>query len=114
MVSKRGFLGFLSGLIAATFAPKTTLSDPKPKGKVYALAGERVTCENGHHICTFAQTVYIGDMQYPDTQFTDWQQSVPIHASHPVCAKCNAKFYTHGGILHIGTQWRDPLNLMSI
>jgi hypothetical protein len=77
MVSKRGFLGFLSGLIAATFAPKTTLSDPKPKGKVYALAGERVTCENGHHICTFAQTVYIGDMQYPDTQFTDWQQSYP-------------------------------------
>jgi hypothetical protein len=77
---------------------------------VYAFAGETVTCENGHPICDFVETVYFGDFQRPDQQFGNWRQSKPQvgQLPLPVCEKCGAAF-TDGMRYHIGEVWRTAM-----
>ena len=41
------------------WAPLPGGPDPDP----YARAGEDVTCENGHHICTFLTDIHVGQIQ---------------------------------------------------
>lgn len=78
---------------------------------VYANAGEKVTCENGHPICEFVKTVHVGEMQALEHQLGNWQQPVPDGGALPIpgCAACGAAF-TDGMLFHINQAWRDPEN----
>lgn len=75
--------------------------------KVYAKRGERVTCENGHYICTIAEDVYGAELKAED-----WQQPEPEPDSRPVCNVCGAKWWHYekgdlwGQFLHIDGEWR--------
>lgn len=71
---------------------------------VYARAGERVTCENGHHIFTFCRTVRMGEDVDPPKNMEDWQIPVPpIGAVDPPChcgaqwAACDGRFHFERG-----------------
>lgn len=81
--------------------------------KIYASAGETITCENGHPICDFRETVYAGDMQNPTEQFWNWRQTKPKLGviQLPRCEVCNG-MWTMGVIYHVGDSWRDPHNYM--
>lgn len=69
---------------------------------IYATSGERVTCENGHHICTFLETVAAGQREVADC-LTDWQQAEPMIGEYiPNCHQCGAPFYLAGGMFHFG------------
>ena len=80
--------------------------------KPYAKEGEVVTCENGHSICEFVETVYVGDMQNPE-QLGFWHQPEPETGQLPIprCSRCNGRFY-YGGLFHMKDGWRDPLGLI--
>lgn len=72
---------------------------------VYAFKGERITCENGHHICTVAHTINKGQAQRDD-DFEDWQQPEPAMDTFPKCDKCGGKFFAGSGIFHFVGGWR--------
>jgi hypothetical protein len=78
-------------------------------GDVYATAGETVTCENGHPICDFLETVHVGQEQDADRQLGNWRQDKPTVGQFPIprCAKCGAPFAT-GVVYHFRDGWRDP------
>ena len=81
---------------------------------VYAKAGEVVTCENGHVICQFVETVCRGATQNLPKQLGHWRQKEPkVGGPIPVCAKCGAWFYLSPGLFHIGKSWRDPSRLIA-
>jgi len=75
--------------------------------KVFASAGEVVTCESGHSICTFAETVNIGQYQLPH-HLGEWRQEEPKIGTFPmpVCAKCGSKFVLDNGHFHFHGGWR--------
>lgn len=79
-----------------------------PKG-VYALAGEIITCENGHPICEFVKTVETGAIQNVAEQIGKWRQKAPTVGDFPIpgCAICGAE-WTDGQTYHIAGAWRDP------
>jgi hypothetical protein len=72
---------------------------------IFASLGDIVTCENGHPICAFAETVMIGQMQDVRRHFVGWTQEEPEAGSYPVCAKCEALF-TDSGHFHFEDGWR--------
>ncbi|QPF87010.1 hypothetical protein IC762_12220 [Bradyrhizobium genosp. L] len=76
----------------------------------YARKGETVTCEAGHPICDFVETVYVGEIQDVDGEIGNWRQEKVVRGTIPIpgCAICGAAF-TDGIIFHIGNEWRDPL-----
>lgn len=81
----------------------------------YAVAGEIVTCENGHPICEFIETVESGQRQDLPRQLGKWRQPEPEVGTIPVpvCAVCGAQFYT-GAHFHIGESWRDPAGTIKL
>jgi hypothetical protein len=83
-------------------------------GIPYAREGEVVTCENGHPVCEFVQTVFMGDMQDLENQLGFWHQPKPEvgQLEIPRCAKCNGRFYISGGIMHLKDGWRDPYGMI--
>jgi hypothetical protein len=80
---------------------------------VYAYKGERVTCENGHVVCEFVETVFRGGSQALDVQLGYWRQKKPVigQMELPRCEICGAKWY-YGGIFHTMAGWRDPYGLI--
>lgn len=76
----------------------------------YAVKGERVTCVNGHHVCTFAQDVHLGQLQNPPKDFTDWQQTEPQVGTDPLCQECGKRFHVMG-FYHVEGSWRDPYHI---
>lgn len=85
--------------------------------RVYAHAGETVTCENGHPICEFVETVVIGQMQEPARQLGNWRQDAPQVGAMPVpgCALCGAPF-SDGSSYHFADGWRRgrPLRIAAL
>jgi hypothetical protein len=55
--------------------------------KVWAEAGELITCVNGHIICRMARTIHVGDARQSD-HFTDWTQPEPKRSDHVADLKC--------------------------
>ena len=75
----------------------------------YARAGETITCEEGHPICDFVQTVSFGQTQNLPEHLGNWRQDEPKVGTLPlpVCAVCGSKF-TLGAIFHFKEGWRAP------
>lgn len=73
----------------------------------YAQVGEIVTCENGHPICEFVETVAYGQMQDVAHQLGGWRQGVPEVGQLPLpaCDRCGAQF-TDGMRYHFADGWR--------
>lgn len=81
-------------------------SPPHVDREVYALAGEEVTCENGHVICEFKTTVYRDAAQDLPTQLHHWRQREPkVGDPMPFCMKCGARWYD-GASFHFRGGWR--------
>lgn len=78
------------------------------RSQVYAKAGEIVTCENGHPICTIGRDIVIGEPWDP-TALVDWQQPEPTIGTFPKCAICGEDFYLSGA-LHFEDGWRRALD----
>ena len=77
------------------------------KRPVFASAGETVTCENGHPICEFVETVHYGQMQNLPAQLGNWRQEPPKLGSFDIkCEKCGAKFAAGNGHFHFANGWR--------
>ena len=111
-VNRRWLLSAFAMIPFAGLAKSVTIKSPAVK-RIYAHAGETITCENGHPICDFRETVYQGDMQNPSDQFWNWKQAPPKLGVIPLprCEVCNG-MWTMGVIYHIGDSWRDPHNYM--
>ena len=79
----------------------------------YAKIGDKVVCENGHIVCEFIKTVYVGDLQDVRNQLGYWRQDAPLIGTiYPRCSICGAKFYMHG-IFNFKDGWRDPRGLLA-
>lgn len=64
-----------------------------PFSSLYAKAGEVITCESGHEICTIGRNIYKGATQIME-DLINWRQQEPkIGCNIPVCAICGADFY---------------------
>jgi len=125
MVSRRKLLSWISALpfigavgVSSVKASLVELSESEeapvrrwPDLPVYACKGETVTCENGHPICDFVETVHCGQNQDVRMQLGNWRQDEPQLGALPIpgCAVCGAAFTT-GTHYHVGTEWRDPIN----
>lgn len=72
-----------------------------------AKAGERVTCANGHHICTVARDIKPGEVQRRD-DFKDWQQPEPLMGTMlPIkCDICGEPYIRPDAICVEGS-WRS-------
>lgn len=73
--------------------------------RIYAKKGDIVTCERGHHICTFLRDVGVGE-GWDSTAMGDWRQ--PEQKKGTVfqpCAICGARWYK-GPYLHFPDGWR--------
>jgi hypothetical protein len=112
MMHRRGLLSLIGSLpffgwAKTEAAPRVVVKTP------YATEGEAITCENGHYICDFVQTVYEGDIQNVEEQLGNWQQTKPKLGVIPLpcCEKCGAQ-WTLGVIYHIEGGWRDPHGLI--
>lgn len=68
------------------------MTDTRPTG-VYAMKGERITCENGHHIATLAEDMPFYHIGPPPLE--DWQQREPpqIGELYPRCEICGGPFF---------------------
>jgi hypothetical protein len=75
---------------------------------VYAHAGDVVTCENGHEICTFKETVLVGQRQDLPKHLGDFRQESPeIGDPLPaLCVICGAPFVHSPGLFHFADGWR--------
>lgn len=80
-------------------------------GGVYAKAGERVTCKNGHDVCEFTETVMVGDKMdlHSQLKFLDGQRR-PQRGDHLRDCKCHCgASYMHrykSGVFHFADGWR--------
>lgn len=76
---------------------------------IYAKKGERITCENGHEICTFSREVLYGDEQNVAVDLTNWKQAEP-QKGDPCesirCEICRAEWIRNGFNYHIEGEWR--------
>jgi hypothetical protein len=114
---RRSFLGLLASMpFVGQFIGHSEATSISPDSIVaveidiptYAEAGEVVTCENGHPICEFIETVAWGQIQDVERQLGRWHQEKPEvgQLPLPVCAICSASF-TDGMRYHFGDGWRD-------
>jgi hypothetical protein len=71
----------------------------------YAKKGDAVTCERGHHICTFQRDVAVSD-PFDSTVLGDWRQPEPKKGTvYQPCMICGARWYK-GVYLHFPGGWR--------
>ncbi len=72
---------------------------------LYAKAGERVTCENGHTICLVGRDLQWGGY-YQEGDFIDWLQPEPAVGTMPEpCKRCGAAWW-RGQCYHFADGWR--------
>lgn len=72
----------------------------------YAAKGEKVTCENGHEICTFSRDVSWGDFFTPG-DLTDWKQKEPeIGDLDPQRCESCGKPWSDAMRFHFADGWR--------
>ncbi len=67
--------------------------------KLFAKAGDQVTCENGHIICTVSRNIFVAD-DYVPTHLINWTQPEPKTGSltDVKCAQCGEELrYTYAG-----------------
>ena len=81
---------------------------------IIARAGEKVTCENGHEICTFAED-FNRDSVFGVRLFTDWKIERPEPSSPiencPTCGAQYVRFTDRGPQINIAGEWRPkPVN----
>ena len=73
---------------------------------IYARAGEAVTCENGHTICTFSRDAGCGEAFRQENFLCGWTQPEPRAGVVNVgCRLCGAPFY-RGLALHFADGYR--------
>ena len=73
--------------------------------QTYAVKGEVVTCENGHFICEFLDTVNVGQ-SWDSTKLGRWRQPEPkLGTMKQPCTSCNARWF-EGSYLHFPDGWR--------
>lgn len=75
---------------------------------IFARAQERITCEQGHLICTMARTVLIGEPIDPSRDFKHWQQTPPVvgqEGNTVRCSRCRG-WWTESGRFHFEDGWR--------
>ena len=80
---------------------KQEWTSPEDEPAIYA--GERVTCEHGHLICSVDETIHQQDTNWAK-KLCDWQMDVPKRGEKlPVCNICGAYFCGgyFGSNLHI-------------
>jgi hypothetical protein len=110
-ITKRKFMGGVaaSAVMTGVLRPQSVGSAPGWQG-VYAHAGETVTCENGHPICEFVETVYLGQSQDLERQLGKWRQKAPKTGSGlpQRCVQCDARWAEYVGVFHFKDGWRDP------
>ena len=124
-MNRRSLLGALAALpFIGVMIPKaqasgdgvalTSMAHPNGAFRTYALAGEIVTCENGHPICEFTDHVCVGE-SFRSRDLTNWRQEEPKVGQVPIprCAVCGARFVLGGNVFHIGDSWRDPDGLIA-
>ena len=74
------------------------------EGKLYAKEGERVTCEDGHHICTLAADI---PLYSTGALKADWHQPEPKIGDQPVCKICGKMWFAgHIGLLETAKWWQ--------
>ncbi len=75
----------------------------------YAKAGDVVTCENGHAICSFVRDVDVGEA-FDAAAVDGWTQPEPkIGDIVSPCAKCGARWFK-GVYFHFEDGWRIGLH----
>jgi hypothetical protein len=71
----------------------------------YAKAGDTVTCENGHIICTFKRNVIVGE-EFDSSALGEWTQPQPqLGAIDVPCSTCGARWFK-GPYFHFTDGWR--------
>lgn len=71
----------------------------------FAARGDQITCQNGHHIATFARDVRRGEM-FDLAAIRDWQQPCPpVGTMDQPCTICGAEWFK-GTNLHFKGGWR--------
>lgn len=85
-------------------AKQVTMAAPGP---LYACAGERVTCENGHYICTVARDIVMGAFAQRG-EFMDWCfGGEPEIGKPPPPCQCGAPWWQPGQKFHFDNGgWR--------
>ena len=74
-------------------------------GQIYADKGETVTCENGHPICEFLDSVATGQ-PFSSLHMGNWQQPEPkLGTIAQACGICGARWFK-GPYLHFPNGWR--------
>lgn len=64
-MKRRPLLTSLAAIPLVTPSAATATTRERPPG-VYAMKGERVTCERGHLVAVFKRDVMVGEMARPD------------------------------------------------
>ena len=81
--------------------------------RLFAKAGETVTCENGHPICDAAHDLVYGELQDPPNDWTNWRQPEPPIGTLPaeaLCVVCGAQWFGAVGRVaqfHFEDGWRS-------
>jgi len=61
------------------------------KKEIWAIAGQHLTCHNGHYICSYAETVF-KEQDFERKHLTDWYQQEPKLGDDPECEICGDKW----------------------
>jgi hypothetical protein len=72
---------------------------------LYATAGERVLCENGHHVATFNKDVAMGGRIAGALDFIGQPEPTP-GSPIPICAQCGAAAFRGVMHAHFTDGWR--------
>lgn len=63
------------------------MNDQSDAPKLWAAAGESVTCIKGHPICDIAHDLFVGDGR-SGADFTNWQQPEPDKSESVATLRC--------------------------
>jgi hypothetical protein len=87
-------------------APASDRTGPQP---VLIPAGTRITCENGHRVCTTAVDLHVNEVVVVE-MFTAWQIAAPQPGDmFPRCGICGGAAHREnrdGVTLHTPDGWR--------
>lgn len=63
------------------------MNDQSEAPRLWARAGETVTCINGHDICDIARDI-ANDERHSPSQFANWRQPEPSTSTHITAIRC--------------------------
>jgi hypothetical protein len=111
-VNRRGFFGVLAALPFVGVVPRRWWEAPGIEvRRVYAYRGDMVTCEKGHRIGVFLETLRYGDINWgPKLWFIDGTN--PMGRIPPLRCSCGAEWCRSDFSMHFSAYsepsgWRD-------